>query len=225
MEKPRSDVVPSPHLDIVAAPELLREFFPLFQQGVAVGVRVGCTLALLLRDEFGLDEAYVEQRITTIFLDSKPIDDVHRAIVRDGSTIALSGAMPGLVGATMRRGGYYAPMRGAISLREGANPGIQGYGTVRVKLFNLLLPELAPVLLRRGVILPVSDLTELFREKNETFRQGCRARLDGAPIAPEALKSGEAFSCGTVRLRVDFSGQGLETAVSPPPPARGDVDG
>src|SRR5690349_16233437 len=106
-------------LAIGVKPEYMSEFFPLLQQGVRVTARTGCTLAMLLGEEFGLDEAYVARRITTIFLDNSPIDDVHRAIVKDGSTIALSGAMPGLVGATMRCGGYYAAMRGAITRLDG----------------------------------------------------------------------------------------------------------
>ena len=169
-------------------PELVREFFPLFQQGVRMAARVGCTLAQLLGDDFGLDEAYVAQRITTIFLDSKPIDDVHRARVKDGSTIALSGAMPGLVGATMRRGGYYAAMRGAISYREEGDSAATGHGTVRLKLFNLLLPELGPVFLRRGIILTAAELGALLADAGDAFRQGCRTRLDGRPAEPDLLR-------------------------------------
>ncbi|HEY6007496.1 MAG TPA: hypothetical protein VIU40_04175 [Geobacteraceae bacterium] len=204
METPRDDAAPALRLDLGVSPELVREFFTLLQQGVTVAVRVGCTLAELLAGEFGLDEAYVEQRITTIFLDSKPVDDVHRATVRERSTLALSGAMPGLVGATMRRGGYYAAMRGAISHREGGG-GAQGYGTVRLKLFNLLLPELGPAFLRRGVIVATAELVDLFNGVGEAFWPGCRARLDGTPVDPELLRSGVAFAgYGSLLLRVDY---------------------
>jgi hypothetical protein len=209
MDTPQVEATPVLRLDLDVAPGLVREFFPLLQQGVAVTVRVGCPLAELLADEFRLPEAYVQQRITTIFLDSKPVDDVHRAIVRDRSTVALSGAMPGLVGATMRRGGYYAAMRGAISHREGADAGARGNGTVRVKLFNLLLPEIGPAFLRRGVIVAAGELVALFRGAGEAFWPACRARLDGHPVAAEQLRSWAAFAgTGSVLLRVESPASG-----------------
>ena len=39
-------------------------------------------------------------------------------MVGHGDTLALSAAMPGLVGATMRRGGYFAGLRANISHRD-----------------------------------------------------------------------------------------------------------
>jgi len=45
----------------------------------------------------GLDEDYVTQRISTIFLDGKPVDDIDTLLVRDGAVLSLSAAMPGLV--------------------------------------------------------------------------------------------------------------------------------
>jgi hypothetical protein len=175
----------------------------MFQQGVRVTARVGCTLAQLLRDEFGLDAAYVAQRITTIFLNSSPVDDVHRATITDGATIALSGAMPGLVGATMRSGGYYAAMRGAITHRESTEVGAERDGTIRLKLFNLLLPELGPAFLRHGVILSAAQLSDLFNSMDNAFWQGCRVRLDGSQMAPDRLLN--ACAHGDVLLRVEIA--------------------
>ena len=51
-------------------------------------------------------------------LDGKPVDDIGAALVQDGSTLALSAAMPGLVGATLRRGGAYSSFRSAITYHE-----------------------------------------------------------------------------------------------------------
>jgi hypothetical protein len=186
-------------------PELLKEFFPLFQMGVRVNARVGCSIAMLLCEGFGLDEGYVERRITTIFLDSRPIDDVHRATVKDGSTIALSGAMPGLVGATMRCGGYYAAMRGVITHREGDEAGMEQGGTVRIKLFNLLLPELAPVFLGQGIILGADDLRAYLAGRPDPFLRGCNcALLDNEPIRLLPPQEGLFPSGGTVLLTVSF---------------------
>ena len=141
----------------------LDAFFPLLQKGVTVPATAGCTLKSLLCDQFGIPADYVTDRITTIFLDNRPVDDLDRTIIQDGSRVTLSAAMPGLVGATMRRGGFYAALRKGIShaLENGAAAGESG--TVRIKLFNLLLAELGPLVLARGLILEHNELDELLQ--------------------------------------------------------------
>ena len=184
----------------------LGEFFPILQQGFGVAARVGCTLGTLLSRQWGLSPDYVARRITTIFLDGRPIDDVNRAVIREGSVIALSGAMPGLVGATMRRGGYYAAMRGGITYQETATDVPDRIATVRAKLFNLILPELGPDFLRRGMLLGQSELRDFFAGKPDSFWHGCgKALLNGRTVGPALLQSGELFPLGaTVRLAVNF---------------------
>jgi len=136
----------------------LSAFFPLFQQGVTVPATVSCTLKNLLCDQLAIPSDYVTNRITTIFLDNCPVDDLDRTIILDGSRVTLSAAMPGLVGATMRRGGFYAALRQGIShVTESGTSGKES-GTVRLKLFNLLLAELAPLVLARGILLDQDEL-------------------------------------------------------------------
>ncbi len=73
--------------------------FPALQRGVLVKARLGESIRSLLCKQFGLDPDYVKNRIQTAFLDGKPVDDFDSAIVREGSVLTLSGAMPGLAGA------------------------------------------------------------------------------------------------------------------------------
>src|SRR6185369_18094764 len=112
--EPVSDELKS-NLVLTMMPDQLRAFYPMLQQGVNVPATVGCTLKSLLCDQFAIPADYVTDRITTVFLDNRPVDDLDRAIVQDGSRVTLSAAMPGLVGATMRRGGFYAALRQGIS--------------------------------------------------------------------------------------------------------------
>ncbi|MDD2734089.1 MAG: hypothetical protein PHF56_09105 [Desulfuromonadaceae bacterium] len=141
----------------------LHLFFPLFQKGVTVPAIVGCTLKSLLVDQFAIPVDYVTDRITTIFLDNRPVDDLDRTIIQEGSRVTLSAAMPGLVGATMRRGGFYAALRQGISYAADSEKTSDTSGTVRLKLFNLLLAELAPTVLARGLILERDEFNELLR--------------------------------------------------------------
>jgi len=141
--------------------EQLDLFFPLLQRGVAVQAELGCPLRELLCGQFGIPGDYVEGRITTIFLDNHPVDDLDRSLIREGSRVTLSAAMPGLVGATMRRSGFYAALRQGISHAETAGDIGAGQGTVRLKLFNLLLPELGPLILARGILLQRDEMDRL----------------------------------------------------------------
>jgi hypothetical protein len=74
--------------------------------------------------------------------------------------------MPGLIGATLRRDSHLAPLRDTITFKEYRNnDDIQAYGPIRLKLFNLILQEVGPFLLQRGVIMEFEDVIELFYNK------------------------------------------------------------
>jgi hypothetical protein len=152
-----------PSLSLRVPPGRLGAFFPLLQKGATVPAYVGCSLKSLLCDQLGIDADFVAKRILTVFCDSQPVDDLDRTIIRDGSSVALSAAMPGLVGASMRRGGQYAALRRGISHGEDSGADARAGGTVRIKLFNLLLAEVGPRILSRGVLLEREDLVELLR--------------------------------------------------------------
>jgi hypothetical protein len=142
----------------------LSVFFPMLQRGVTVQAEVGCSLKNLLCSQFSIPEEYVNGRITTIFLDNSPVDDMERSLIHEGSRVSLSAAMPGLVGATMRRSSFYAALRHGITHLEKNDDLSIGQGTVKLKLFNLLLPELAPLILARGVLLSQDELDDLVSE-------------------------------------------------------------
>ncbi|HNU91565.1 MAG TPA: hypothetical protein PKO25_06810 [Spirochaetota bacterium] len=146
---------------LTVVPGAIARFFPLFLEGVALETETGKTVREFLCAVLGVDEAYVEGRISTIFLNGRPVDDLDAAIVDDGSVLALSAAMPGLVGAAMRRGGYYAAMRSGISHLPGEGHSGARRGRIRLKLFNMILEEIAPSLLRAGVIVGAEGLSRV----------------------------------------------------------------
>jgi hypothetical protein len=200
---------PLGHLTLTVPREQLGEFFIILQQGFTLAARVGGSLQELLCDQLGLSREYVTERITTLFLNGKAIDNLESTIVQDGATVALSAAMPGLVGATMRRGGYYAAMRGAITYRTGESDTLAGYGAVRIKLFNLLLTELGPAFLQRGVMLPASMLSAFLRGRSPQFWETCgEILLDDAPISTTLAQDGAGLpASGMIGLTVQFKEQ------------------
>ena len=108
-------------LNLKIAGDKIHFFFSFLRQGFMVETPVGCSVKTMLHNTLGMDDNYVEARIKTIFLDAKPVDDINSACINDGSVLALSGAMPGLAGATLRRGGHLASFRGSISCRSDGN--------------------------------------------------------------------------------------------------------
>jgi len=188
-------------LEVQLAPELLRMFFPLFQEGVDIEVEVGCSVKQLLTEQLGIAADYLAGRITTLFLNSRAIDDAATALVNDGAVLALSGAMPGLVGATMRSGGYYAAMRGAMTYHGEAAVPEAKRGIIRLKLFNLLIEELSPRLLRRGILLDAVRWKEFLDRQPEQLRvRGYW--IDSRPVPVERFRQSGDFPDGTERLRL-----------------------
>ena len=131
------------------------DFSGLLQRGVFCPLAASCSVQDFLTGELGIDPAYVRDRIATVFVDGSVVDDLATAALRPGSTLTLSAAMPGLVGATLRKGGFYSAMRSEISWKadDGRPPLLDGPpNTIRLKLFNTVLREIGPAVLRRGVL-------------------------------------------------------------------------
>ena len=180
---------PLPRLRLKSSRKLLQKLVPLLVAGVWVEGRMGCSIRELLCRQFGVDSDYLDNVIQTVFLDGKPVDDVNNALVEPGSTLALSAAMPGLVGATLRKGGLLAGFRHSIS-HEGSRNGVsdkENIGRINVKLFNLVTKELGPLLLGRGVILQSSAVRELLMPSGMVPPTVEEIAVDGSWISPEQL--------------------------------------
>jgi hypothetical protein len=164
-------------------------FFQLLGHGFCVGVQTGCSVKELLCNQLGIHEDYLAQRIQTIFLNAKVVDDVNSAIVDKDATMALSGAMPGLVGAILRSGGFYAPMRSQIS-HEGNRPASQlKKGNITLKLWNLVVKELGPTFLQQGVWIKGEEVRSFIERHGEELKTGCvSAEFKGKSLAIDRLQ-------------------------------------
>jgi hypothetical protein len=169
-----------------------------------IKIQLGCSTKEVLCQQIGLNPEYVEERIKTLFLDGKPVDDVACAMVRDGSTLALSAAMPGLVGATMRVGGKLAGFRSSITHQEDKGTTSTGEGMIVVKLFNLLVSELGPTFLEQGIWIKKEKLQEFFQAQPANFWAVCKAAQTNGEEANSRKLLGMEQSDGEalVHLRV-----------------------
>jgi len=176
------------NLKLTVESDRLSLFSQLLGLGFTLKVRTGCSLRELLCGQLGVHADYVDQRIQTIFLDGKTIDDVDTAVIRQDSTLALSAAMPGLAGATLRRGSAYAAMRRQISHQNKVIHNSVANGDVMLKLFNLVALELGPGFLKQGIWVRGKHMENFFKKVPDYFWPGCRAaEIDGTPLTVEEI--------------------------------------
>jgi hypothetical protein len=159
-------------LQLKVRKSLLPFFLPIFQKGVIIKTQAGESIRDLFLNSLEISDEYMEKRIQTVFLNGKAVDNLAATVIPDGSTLALSAAMPGLVGATLRRGGAFASLRQAITLKSGNEPVLKKEGFVILKLFNLLVSELGPPLLARGVWVKGEELKSLLETLKSALAEG-----------------------------------------------------
>jgi len=179
-------------------------FSSILQAGFKVNVHTGSSIRDLLCNQFDVNPDYVEDRIRTAFLNGKPVDDFSTAIMESGATLALSAAMPGLVGATFRKGGDLAVFRGTITHRRGDTIVEERLGVVSIKLFNLLAKEIGLTFLKRGVMVDSDTARWFFSDPPDAFRRGCKSILvKGEDIhMDQLLQTITSGSEGFVELRL-----------------------
>ena len=144
----------------------LKSFIPLLGAGVGIQTPLGIRLQELLCDRLGIPQAYLQERIQTIFVNGRAVDRPEEIVIGRDAVIALSAAMPGLAGATLRRGGFFAAMRREISQRDAGTETSGGEGRITLKLFNMLAPEMGDRILQGGVWLTAQRFIEFWREKS-----------------------------------------------------------
>jgi hypothetical protein len=180
------------HLNLVVKANLIPRFLNLIEHGFKLKIKAGLSIRELFCDQLGISDDYFENRIQTLFLDGKPVDNVGTARVYDGARIALSAAMPGLVGATFRKGGRYASFRGTISYSEAKNASVRGEGEITLKFFNMIAKELGPAFLQKGIIIEEKRFQDFVLRNSEDLKADCNSiHLNDAEIDAAKLKEME----------------------------------
>jgi hypothetical protein len=176
-------------LSLVVNAKLVPLFFQLLGHGFRVNVQTGTSVKELLCNQLGIHEDYLAQRIQTIFLNFKVVDDVNSAIVDSDATLALSGAMPGLVGAILRSGGFYAPMRSQISHEKDTPTSQLINGQITLKLWNLVVKELGPTFLEQGIWIQGEEIRSLIERNSDALKAGCkRVEMKEEPVELDSLQ-------------------------------------
>jgi hypothetical protein len=183
------DQTATAHLRFYVDARLIPRFLKLPERGVKVKIAANLSIRELLCHDLGISEEYVDNRIQTIFLDGRPVDNVDTAWVENGSKLALSAAMPGLVGATFRKGGFYASLRDTISYKKTKNSVLKGAGEIILKLFNMVAKELGPDLLANGIRIEGNSFQDFVMRNSQDLKTACTSiHLNDAEIDADKLK-------------------------------------
>ena len=174
--------LPTKDLSIFVKSKLIPLFFQLLGQGVLVNVPANCSIRDLIVKWIGIPDDYLEERIQTLFLNGNVVDDLNSRNIKEGSTLALSGAMPGLAGAVLRRGGFYASFRRTISLDDCQSRIDKDNHWIVLKLFNVIVKELGPGFLEKGIWLEGEKLQKfLTRHSEELTMHETSGDMNGEP--------------------------------------------
>jgi len=156
------------HLTVDAA------WLSLFYEFLAAGFRVPvvvetASIREVLIEQVGLNKTYLEKNIQTVFLNGRAVDDFVTTTVSDGDVMALSAAMPGLVGAVFRRQSPLSNMRSNMSddRHPSRRPAMEGW--ITLKLFNRVASDIGPDLLAGGIRV-TADRLACFMESHADFR-------------------------------------------------------
>lgn len=191
------------YVELSTATDTTASFRPVLEQGYLIHIEANKTVQDVLCRQLGVAEEYLRDRVQTVFLNGKAVDDENTAVVQDGDRLALSASMPGLVGATMRKGGFFSGLRANISHKKPAKAAAsKSDAFITIKLFNMIALEIGPIFLDKGIIVKGNQLQSLWDGLGEDFWQKITsAQLDGQPLDLEQIKT-NVWDEPFVRLQV-----------------------
>lgn len=149
-------------------------FHQLLAQGILASTIAGTSIYHFLTIDIGIAPEYIDHRIQTIFLDGKAVDDVKNTFLKQGSILALSAAMPGLVGATFRKSGFYSSFRKNISYEQQSTVSNKQVIDFTLKLFNTIAKELGPGIFKTGIRVNGSLFQDFILDQKDRFISVCK---------------------------------------------------
>jgi hypothetical protein len=165
-------------------------FHQLLAQGILASTTSGTSIHTFLTISMGISPEYIDHRIQTIFLDGKAVDDIKNSFLKQDSTLALSAAMPGLVGATFRKSGFYSAFRKNISYEQPSTVSLEQAIDFTLKLFNTIAKELGPGLFKAGIRINGSSFQNFILHQKERFMIVCKKQtISGKNIVAEEFIS------------------------------------
>lgn len=164
---------------ITGVPEARERLHYELQSGSRVETESGITLLSFLTGSCGIPESYIADKVKTIFHNSNPVDNAESVRLNAESVVAISGAMPGLVGAMMRMGSPYAAMRESITEKSEDIAHAGDLIHVTLKLFNVILRDLWKGFVEKGIILDSERILGIIKKSEVERGSPFNIEIDG----------------------------------------------
>lgn len=158
----------------------------------------GLSVRELLSTDLGMDSDYVENRVRTVFLGGRPVDDIDEARVGTGMEMTLSTMLPGVAGITMGRGNMIAAYRADITYHEEGTGPAGGQALIFIKLLNFIATETGHTFLSRGIGLDATAWNRMAAPA--IWEDVSSATLDGVDLDNDALLELAPPGDGVVRF-------------------------
>ncbi len=174
-------------LYFIVKPEEFFTFLQLTATGFSIRTRPGTPIRRVLSEDAHIASAYLDNVVQTIFHNGWAVDDERTATVEKGSHIALSAAMPGLVGAVFRKNSPVAKMRTSNCANTAPSPAGEAID-VTLKFFNRVNADLGPLFLKQGIRLPKETAIDFLQYHKDRLKSICREiRVDDRIVEPGDL--------------------------------------
>ena len=177
-------------IHLVIKPAGMTACVALAARGFHLAGPSGGSIRQVLNEWAGISSDYLDTVVQTVFHSGRAVDDDRKAMVADGSVIALSAAMPGLAGAAFRKNSPVAGMRTidfppptdrpdagfAAESGAGSAPGpspVSEHITITLKFFNRVNADLGPVFLQRGIRVSGETVHDVFKQYRERLEKLC----------------------------------------------------
>jgi hypothetical protein len=139
------------------------EFVKTLQGGFYIKSPEGISVMEFLTEICKVSNDYIVENVKTVFINQKPADKLDEVLIAPEMTCALSGAMPGLVGAMMRMGSFYSVLREGITYHNSGSGKTGNETLVKLKLFNKVLYDKGPEFLLRGIYADKNEFLNLLK--------------------------------------------------------------
>lgn len=175
-----------PHITLQVAENDRAFFATLLQSGAEYPAIQGQSLGDFISSLPEFTWNYLENSVQTIFLDGMPADDIKlKCFTKPRHTLALSAAMPGLVGAILKRNSLHVSLR--TTTVDDSVADIGAPSIVRLKIFNSIAQERGPRLLLEGASFPTERLYKTFSLRQNLLKKAQTITCNESTITEEDL--------------------------------------
>ncbi|MFP4572794.1 MAG: hypothetical protein ACLFNW_07470 [Desulfobacterales bacterium] len=198
---------PETELTLIIPAGLSRLMRLLVSRGIKFEAAAGMPVKNFLKQVLPASDDYLENKIQTIFMDGRAVDDTEQTQINTPCTIALSAAMPGVFGAAFRKKGIYSGMRAGYTQRPDTDKkNFKEKTTVPVtlKCFNQVAEDIGDALLGRGVNMDIKEFEKFWKLQQEVLEKNyVQLYLNNSRVNASGVTGFLAGKAGELKIKIE----------------------